>query len=152
MAAPTIDDSQWPVVLIVYPEAGTTADVDEYMVELEKLFHRGQRWVAVVDLSAIDRKRATQSIRRYVTEAVDRLWEKYPDVQLGEAAVAKSLVLRRLLLANSWLRRVQSVERKVFATREEAFAWARALLASQAAPELTATRRPPTPGSGGKPG
>jgi hypothetical protein len=128
MGVPSIDASQWPIVLIVYPEAGTTEEIDEYIVALEKLFLRGEHWVAVVDLSAVDRRRATQAIRRYVTEAVDRLWEKYPGVQLGEAAVARSVMLRRLLLANSWLRRVQSVERKVFGDREQAFAWARSLL------------------------
>ena len=121
---PAVDDSQWPLVRVLYPAAATIDEIRLFVGLLERAVRSGP--VAVLsDTRALDPLQATTLHRRIVADAVDKL------SKAGAILCAANIVnarTRPLLQAVHWERMHHLHPIGIFDDPDEAERWARGFL------------------------
>ncbi len=117
-----VDDSEWPLVRVVYPERLEPAVIDVYAEVVRGLGERGEYWV-LIDLRQVHPRAATQELRNHLAERMNAVHRDLPGRVQGEAAVSASFVVRAYYSAYQWLRRNQSFPARIFPTERAARIW-----------------------------
>ena len=120
MARVLIDDSKWPLVLIVWPEHPVTdEDIDAFVAERRAQLPRGPH----VTLHLTEGGSGLGSKqRRRMASYLDEDTEKVRGRLLASALVAPKPVIRGMITAITWLTSPPFPQR-VFADRPSAEAW-----------------------------
>ncbi len=120
MARVLIDDSQWPLVLITWPEHPVTdEDVDVFVAERRKQVPRGKHvTLHLTEGGSGLRSRQRRRMAEYLREDAELVRGRL----LASALVARNPVIRGMITALSWLTSPPFTQR-VFADRASAEAW-----------------------------
>lgn len=118
-----LDDSEWPILRIVYPPAMGPQSIDRYVEALDAICARGEPYWCLVDLRAVDITRVKPADRTRLAEAVDAIHERHPGIVQCEACVSGSIVLQMLHRAHTWMRRNLPYPSRMFGTEDEARGW-----------------------------
>lgn len=129
-ALPTYDTTAWPLVRIVAPPLSPSDDeFREHIARIESFYARGGDFAIVVDVRVAPSM--SPSHRRMLSEALDRQARAYPRSLRALGMVLRSEVQRGILTAIGWFFR-PPYPMKVFTDVEEAEAWCRSALESDA--------------------
>jgi hypothetical protein len=128
VAAPSIDVSRLPVVVVRFSGLATDAEFDEYLVSMTRLIvERKQKSVTILDARQSGRSPATQRKKQAAwISAHENLLRQY---SLGTAFVITSPLVRGVLTAILWLQPLPS-DYTVVGTMAEAERWAHERLRS----------------------
>lgn len=132
---PIIDESEWPILVVRWPNELTLAEVDEHFEEMLALALRGGPIAVLVDMTgagippAHHRQHAAKKLAEVYAESGDRI--------AGVAHVIRSPLVRGVLTAVYWVS-APPFPKEVFGTRAEALDWCRSRLPSS----LTKSQRP----------
>jgi hypothetical protein len=123
MAAPRIDVSRHPIVVVTFDGLATDREFEEYLAAMTKLvLDRRQPNVTILDARASGRSPATQRKKQADwLKQHDQLLRRY---SLGTAFVITSPLVRGVLTAILWVQPM-STPHTVVATLDEADRWAR---------------------------
>ena len=120
MAKPSIDESGWPIVLIVLPPNVSAEDFEEHFVDLRELGERTSGAIfAVVETSGLH---LSAVIRTRVGNALRDLAERFGSRISGVAYVADSVATRGVVTAIHWIAG-PSFPTATFARRADAIQW-----------------------------
>lgn len=116
------DESRWPVVVVTLPvEPFDGPSLTKYLADAKRYYTRGQHFGFVFDIRNAPPMSASQ--RRVIADEIDHSAHEFPTIRTVQAVVIASAVQRGIVKAINWLAR-QPVPTEVFATVEEAVAWA----------------------------
>jgi hypothetical protein len=128
VAAPVIDLSRHPLVIVRFVGLPTEAEFDAYLEGMTRfIIERKQKTVTILDASQSDRTPASQRKKQAVwLKSHENLLRQY---SLGTAFVITSPLVRGVLTAIFWLQPLPT-EHIVVGTMHEAEAWGRARLSA----------------------
>ena len=125
---PSVDDSEWPIVTITYPEVIALEEIPAFARLIQDIFTKRGPMVTVADISALNLSATTALHRKKVAEEADRLAQK--GAILGEAVVIRNAAVRVLYQGYLWARKRQGHPSRVFDDPSKARAWARRLVSA----------------------
>jgi hypothetical protein len=137
-----VDESNWPIIVTVFPASIQDASLLAVLKHLEQLMRdadaRGDKLFFITDLTHMrDVPNATQ--RRYTGEWIQRTFDLQRAASLGAAQVTPSAVLRGIITAVFWFQKTPTPSFFV-ANRDEAISKGISLL-EQAGMPLPHVRR-----------
>ncbi len=118
-----LDDSEWPVLRVVYPPVVRPDSIRRYVAALEGVCTRGEPYWCLVDLRQVNITYAKPADRKRLAEAVDEVQDRFPGLVQCEACVSASVVVQMLHRAHIWMRRNLPYPSRIFASEEEARGW-----------------------------
>jgi hypothetical protein len=122
MAAPRIDMSRHPLVVVTFDGLATDAEFDDYLTAMTRqILDRRQRSVTILDARTSGRAPATQ--RKKQADWLKQHEQMLRQYSLGTAFVITSPLVRGVLTAILWLQQMPTAH-TVAATFEEAERWA----------------------------
>ncbi len=124
-----VDDTETPLLRIVYPARVSRRAIDAYVEALLEVGERGGPIWTLVDLRHLDLRGVEAPTRHYLAERLDEAQDRYPAVVQGEACISASLVVRMLYRTHLWVRRPQPYPSRIFATEKAAREWLRECIA-----------------------
>jgi hypothetical protein len=126
VVVPAVDESDWPIVRIRWPEEMTLDDVTTLGGLLDRIFERRGPLVLVSDISALSLAATTPVIRRAVAIEADKLTDR--GALIGSAVVIRTRAARLIYEGYLWLRTRHAYPIQLFEDQAKAEAWARSLL------------------------
>lgn len=117
-----VDATEWPVVLVTFPERADVSDVDKLVDRLDTIFRTRGPFALVADVEALGITTVTPLLRGYIAKQADRLARQ--GALIAEAVVVKNPVLRGLHRAYTWARAEQTHAHDTFENVEAARRWA----------------------------
>jgi hypothetical protein len=135
VAAPTIDLSRYPLVVVRYSGLATDAEFDEYLESMTRLIlGRKQKTVTILDARQSDRTPATQRKKQAAwLKTHENMLRQY---SLGTAFVITSPLVRGVLTAIFWLQPLPT-DHTVVGSMVDAEEWAKAKLTGAGAAVVT---------------
>jgi hypothetical protein len=102
MAAPTYDDSKWPLFRVLMPrQAQTSAEFAAYLKHIDALFLRGDRFAIVID--AREAPVHTPTERQEIAKHMKASHARFPHRLVGMGIVMSSPLQRGIFTAIMWL-------------------------------------------------
>lgn len=122
MAAPSYDDSAWPLFRVhLSPKPMNTAEFEHYLGSIDDLFLRGDRFAVVID--ARDAPPHTPAERQEIARRMRASYGRYPHRLAAMGIVLTSALQRGIFTAITWIAG-QTHPVRAFQTPEEAEVWA----------------------------
>ena len=121
MAAPTIDTSRPPIVVVTFSGFVSEPEFDAYLASMTRIINRGQKTLTILEARRAIRNPASQ--RKKQADWLREHREQLRQNSLGTAFVITSPFVRGTLTAILWLQPLPN-EHTVVATMAEAEAWA----------------------------
>ncbi len=118
-----VDESEWPVVHIIYPAVLGPDSISEYVAVLESLGRRGMPYWPLVDMRRMEISKIKPSHRTELAAGVDDVNRRFPGIVQCEAVIHDSPVIRMMHTAHLWLRKELPYPSKIFSTEEAAREW-----------------------------
>jgi hypothetical protein len=101
MGAPVIDESEWPLVVVIYPRIMRIDEEEKYYERLAGYLDRGERFAVLLDARPADVPNALERAR------IVAFWQKTAKLSArylaGVALVVKTTLGRGVLSAVLWL-------------------------------------------------
>jgi hypothetical protein len=137
LAAPAIDTSRHPIVLVTFSGYISEPEFDRYLASMTAILERSEKTVTILDARGAIRNPASQ--RRKQADWLKRYQEQLRQYSLGTVFVITSPFVRGALTAILWLAPLPN-EHVVVGTLAEAEGWAEKQLraAGLAAPRADA--------------
>lgn len=126
MARIVVDSTGHPIVRIVYPREIRTEDVEDFCSALLEVHRTRGPILSIADLTDLDVRFVTAMHRKRVAEVADALAER--GGVLAEYVVVPSVLLRAVFTGYSWMRLTKTHPQVAFATFDEAYRAARAVV------------------------
>jgi hypothetical protein len=128
MSRSSVDDSQWPIVVVTLPRTPLDDEgFEDHCKQTFRYFERGQSFAWVIDVRNAAQLSASQ--RRIIAEKTDECRARHPKVACASAVIVSSAIQRGVTKAILWLLK-QPIPTEVFSTPEQGVRWARSYLAS----------------------
>lgn len=120
MAAPKIDESRWPLVVVDWVGEVTFEEIDHHFDGMRALVERREPFVVVVDMKAVEGQTARH--RQHGGQRLRELGDLASGVVIAAAHVVRSRLVRGALTAVYWIAS-PPFPTKVFTDRTDAEAW-----------------------------
>jgi len=128
MSQITFDESRHPLVLIVWPREYSTADVEQFVIQMKALVMQRRRIAVINDI--LRTRPPTAIERRMITDAIAETTTYFRDYVAGWSDAVRNPFIRGALTAMRWLNPNVSPH-QAHASLSEAEAWCRAQLEKQ---------------------
>jgi hypothetical protein len=122
MVVPSVDDSEWPIVKIRFPEEVTLDDISVLASLLDQIFRRRGPMATVADISALSLNDTTALHLKELALEADKLAAL--GALLAEAVLIRNPAVRVLLQGYLWLRTRSPYPIQIFDDEEKAQRWA----------------------------
>lgn len=120
-----LDQSQWPLVYVAYPEVASDEFIDTLSGEMVELVKQSRRFVMIVD--ALKAAPITARQRSKIVDTVDDHQVLFAKFCAGQAVLVHSALARGVITAMNWIKQ-PPMPMKTFDNRAEAEKWLRTLL------------------------
>lgn len=128
---PVVDDSEFPIVRIVFGKDLTVADVEQHHSNFTTLFEARGPFLSIAEADQMSFTSQAAPARKLLAECADHLGER--GAFIAEFMVVNSAVVRALFTAYTWLRAKKTHPVQCYANLAEAQAEARRILAQRGA-------------------
>ena len=129
-----VEEHHWPVLRCTYPKTLNKAEIDMFVVSLTRSFERAHRegihLATVADLRPVHFALSTGELRQYLVTSLAGIDDKFPGVQVCDAVVVSSPLVRLAVATMARLRLKRTHVTRCFENIPDAMRWAELTLRS----------------------